>query len=154
MDEYILNYGGILKFNVNLLVNDSDDGDGLISIVVVEYQCLVFYCDVNGKDFVICIVCQDVGINIKLECIGFCLGEYEKYVCYGGNIEVEVCNNFSLFFYEIEYVIYDVEVEEFKFVMMYFMNIVKNINMEVSGGGGGLMGSVGVFGLLLLVWFR
>ena len=97
---------------------------------------------------------MDAGINIKPERTGSCPGEYEKYVCYGGNIEVEVRNNFSPFPYEIEYVIYDAEAEESKSAMMYFTNTAKNTNTEASGGGGGSMGSVGVLGLLSLAWFR
>ena len=81
-------------------------------------------------------------------------GEYEKYVCYGGNIEVEVRNNFSPFPYEIEYVIYDAEAEESKSAMMYFTNTAKNTNTEASGGGGGSIGGLGVLGLLSLAWFR
>ena len=153
-DEYTLNYGGTLKLNVNPLANDSDDGDGPMSTVAAEHQRPAFHRDANGKDLAIRIVRQDAGINIKPERTGSCPGEYEKYVCYGGNIEVEVRNNFSPFPYEIEYVIYDAEAEESKSAMMYFTNTAKNTNTEASGGGGGSMGSVGVLGLLSLAWFR
>lgn len=152
--EYTLNYGGTLKLNVNPLANDSDDGDGPISTVAAEHQRPAFHRDANGKDLAIRIVRQDAGINIKPERTGSCPGEYEKYVCYGGNIEVEVRNNFSPFPYEIEYVIYDAEAEESKSAMMYFTNTAKNTNTEASGGGGGSMGGLGVLGLLSLAWFR
>ncbi|MDH1407340.1 CSLREA domain-containing protein [Acinetobacter johnsonii] len=153
-DEYTLNYGGTLKLNLNPLVNDSDDGDGPISTVAAEHQRPAFHRDANGKDLAIRIVRQDAGINIKPERTGSCPGEYEKYVCYGGNIEVEVRNNFSPFPYEIEYVIYDAEAEESKSAMMYFTNTAKNTNTEASGGGGGSMGGLGVLGLLSLAWLR
>jgi hypothetical protein len=153
-DQYTLNYGGTLKLNVNPLANDSDDGDGPISTVAAEHQRPAFHRDANGKDLALRIVRQDAGINIKPERTGSCPGEYEKYVCYGGNIEVEVRNNFSPFPYEIEYVIYDAEAEESKSAMMYFTNTAKNTNTEASGGGGGSMGGLGVLGLLSLVWFR
>ena len=153
-DEYTLNYGGTLKLNVNPLANDSDDGDGPISTVAAEHQRPAFHRDANGKDLAIRIVRQDAGINIKPERTGSCPGEYEKYVCYGGNIEVEVRNNFSPFPYEIEYVIYDAEAEESKSAMMYFTNTAKNTNTEASGGGGGSMGGLGVLGLLSFAWFR
>ena len=153
-DEYTLNYGGTLKLNVNPLANDSDDGDGPISTVAAEHQRPAFHRDANGKDLALRIVRQDAGINIKPERTGSCPGEYEKYVCYGGNIEVEVRNNFSPFPYEIEYVIYDAEAEESKSAMMYFTNTAKNTNTEASGGGGGSIGGLGVLGLLSLAWFR
>ena len=153
-DEYTLNYGGTLKLNINPLSNDSDDGDGPVSTVASEYQRPAFYQDANGENLAIRIVRQDAGINIKPERTGPCPGEYEKYVCYGGNIEVEVRNNFSPFPYEIEYVTYDAEAEESKSAMIYFKNTAKNTNKESSGGGGGSIGGLGVIGLLSLVWLR
>ena len=154
VDEYTLDYGGSLKLNINPLSNDSDDGDGPIGTVAPEYQRPAFYHDANGRELAIRIVSQDSGINIKPERTGSCPGEFEKYVCYGGNIEVEVRNNFSPFPYEIEYVIYDAEAEESKPAKIYFSNTAKNTNTKSSGGGGGSLGGASILGLLSLVWLR
>ncbi len=153
-DSYVIKYGSDLAVSVNPLENDSDDGDGPVSALLNPDK-PPFFKGADGKDLAIRIVNQPSSIVIKADRSGPCPTDYIRDTCYGGNLNIQVKNNFSPFSYAIEYDIFDSEgLQSTKTAKIYLNNTSVDSNTKADGGGGGSAGVLGVFGLIGMAAFR
>ena len=107
-DEYSLRYGSDQALNVNLLSNDSDDGDGPTAELTNANKAK-FYKDAAGLELPIRIDSIPNGLIITPERSGPCPGLDNTKTCFGGNLNIQVRNNFNPFDFTFKYYIYDAE---------------------------------------------
>ena len=151
-DEYTLQYGSDQKLTVNLLANDSDDGDGPTSTLTNNPNKPKFYQNFEGVEIPIRLTNVPSGITITADRSGSCPGDDIANICYGGNLYIQVKNNFNPFNYQFTYVIYDAEGLKSNEATVKLINTATTTND--SRGGGGSFGIVSLLGLLGLVGYR
>ena len=151
--EYTIQYGTDQKINVNLLSNASDDGDGPVSALVNKPNKPAFYHDENGVELPIRLTTIPSGITVTPERTGPCPYPDEKETCYGGNLSIQVKNNFNVFDYKFSYLIYDADGTKSSEATVTLKNTASTTNNQSSSGGGSL-GIFTVLGLVGLVLYR
>ena len=151
-DEYTLQYGSDQKLTVNLLANDSDDGDGPTSTLTNNPNKPKFYQNFEGVEIPIRLTNVPSGITITADRSGSCPGDDIANICYGGNLYIQVKNNFNPFNYQFTYVIYDAEGLKSNEATVKLINTATTTNDSRGGGGG--FGIVSLLGLLGLVGYR
>lgn len=149
-DEYSLRYGSDQSINVNLLVNDSDDGDGPTAELTTPNKAK-FYKNANGVELPIRIDSIPAGLVITPERSGPCPGIDSNKVCFGGNLNILVKNSFNPFDYSFNYVIYDAEgLVSRDTATVKLLNTANNVDSSKGGGGSlSLWGLMALFGLAL-----
>lgn len=152
-DEYTIQYGTDQKINVNLLSNDSDDGDGPVSELTTKPNKPAFYHDSNGIELPIRTTTVPSGITITPERSGPCPYPDQKETCYGGNLAIQVKNNFNVFDYKFSYLVYDADGTKSEETTVTLKNTAATTNNQSSSGGGSL-GIFTVLGLVGLVLYR
>lgn len=150
-DEYIIRRDAGLSITVNVLENDSDDGDGPRSTLAANKP--EFYVNAEGVETPIRLVKVAAGLELKAERQGACPGSYEREICYGGKLSFTVKNNFSQFDHIMEYTIFDADGAISNTANIVLKNDAKDTNTS-SRGGGGALGGWGLFGLMGLVLYR
>lgn len=169
-DEFIIKYGSNQQINIDVLANDSDDGDGGPSVKGYPYEGSPFFKDESNGRFA----------NIKLikkPQLGKLSFEYEQpcpdnsstrpeETCYGGKITYKSNNIFSTFNDSFSYKVLDKELLESNEAEVKLTNTAtttddtRGESGSSSGGGGGSngggsLGIVGLFGLIgLALWRR
>lgn len=151
-DEYSLQYGSSQEISVNLLSNDSDDGDGPSSTLTSNPNKPKFYRNDDGAELAVSLIDVPSGITIAADRTGNCPGDDIANLCYGGNLRIQVKNNFSPFNYSFKYVIYDAEGLKSEQATVKLVNTATTTND--SRGGGGSLGVFGVIGLMGLALYR
>ena len=151
--EYTIQYGTDQKINVNLLSNASDDGDGPVSALVNKPNKPAFYHDENGVELPIRLTTVPSGITVTSEHTGPCPYPDQKETCYGGNLAIQVKNNFNVFDYKFSYLIYDADGTKSSEATVTLKNTASTTNNQSSSGGGSL-GIFTVLGLVGLVLYR
>ena len=151
--EYTIQYGTDQKINVNLLSNASDDGDGAVSALVNKPNKPAFYHDENGVELPIRLTTVPSGITVTPEHTGPCPYPDQKETCYGGNLAIQVKNNFNVFDYKFSYLIYDADGTKSSEATVTLKNTASTTNNQSSSGGGSL-GIFTVLGLVGLVLYR
>ncbi|MBJ9986364.1 CSLREA domain-containing protein [Acinetobacter sp. S40] len=152
-DEYTIQYGTDQKINVNLLANDSDDGDGPVSAMTTKPNKPAFYHNSEGIELPIRVTTVPSGVSITPERSGPCPYPDEKETCYGGNLTIQVKNNFNVFDYKFSYLIYDADETKSSETTVTLKNTASTTNNQ-SGSGGGSLGIFTVLGLIGLVLYR
>lgn len=162
-DEFIIKYGSNQQINIDVLANDSDDGDGSPSVKGYPYEGSPFFKDESNGRFA----------NIKLvkkPQLGKLSFEYEQpcpdnsstrpeETCYGGKITYKSNNIFSTFNDSFSYKVLDKELLESNEAEVKLTNTAtttddtRGNSGNSSGGGGGSNGggSFGVAGLFGLI---
>ena len=169
-DEFIIKYGSNQQINIDVLVNDNDDGDGGPSVKGYPYDGSPFFKDESNGRFA----------NIKLikkPQLGKLSFEYEQpcpdnsstrpeETCYGGKITYKSNNIFSTFNDSFSYKVLDKELLESNEAEVKLTNTAtttddtRGESGSSSGGGGGSNGggSLGIAGILslfgLALWRR
>lgn len=151
-DEYSLQYGSSQEISVNLLSNDSDDGDGPSSTLTSNPNKPKFYRNDDGAELAVSLIDVPSGITIAADRTGNCPGDDIANLCYGGNLRIQVKNNFSPFNYSFKYVIYDAEGLKSEQATVKLVNTATTTND--SRGGGGSLGVFGLIGLMGLALYR
>lgn len=151
-DEYTIQYGSDQKLTVNLLANDSDDGDGPTSTLVNNPNKPKFYRNFEDVELPIRLTNVPSGITVTADRSGTCPGDDIANICYGGNLYIQVKNNFNPFNYQFSYVIYDAEGLKSNEATVKLINTATTTND--SRGGGGSFGILSLIGLMGLVGYR
>ncbi|WP_130802119.1 CSLREA domain-containing protein [Acinetobacter ihumii] len=152
-DSYNIQYGTDQKISVNLLENDSDDGDGSVSTLVNKPNKPAFYQDSEGVELPIRLTTVPSGITVTPERTGACPYPDQKETCYGGKLTVQVKNNFNVFDYKFSYLIYDADGAKSPEATVTLKNSESTPNNQSSSGGGSL-GIFTILGLAGLVLYR
>ena len=152
-DEYVINRDSGLSVTVNLLENDTDDGDGPRSTIVAVSK-PEFYVNAEGVETPIRIVKLAAGLEMKAERQGPCPGTYQRETCYGGKLTFTAKNNFSQFNQMMEYNIFDADGAISNTANILLKNSVKDTNTSSRSGGGGSLGLWGLLGLVGLAFYR
>lgn len=151
-DEYTIQYGSDQKLTVNVLANDSDDGDGPTSTLVNNPNKPKFYRNFEDVELPIRLTNVPSGITVTADRSGTCPGDDIANICYGGNLYIQVKNNFNPFNYQFSYVIYDAEGLKSNEATVKLINTATTTND--SRGGGGSFGILSLIGLMGLVGYR
>lgn len=149
-DSYALNADQNLSVQVDLLKNDSDDGDGPMSTITQPRA--IYHKNDAGQDIPIRFEALPAGLIMKAEFEGPCPEAYIRDTCYGGKIEFSVKNAFSQFDYPIKYKIFDADGGGSNEATVSLTNTAKNTNESSSGGGA--FGIWGLLGLIALSAYR
>ena len=152
-DSYTIQYGTDQKITVNLLENDSDDGDGPVSTLVNKPNKPAFYHDADGVELPIRLTSVPTGITVTPERTGACPYPDQKETCYGGKLTIQVKNNFNPFNYKFSYLVYDADGAKSEEASVSLNNTAATPNNQSSSGGGSL-GLFTVLGLVGLVLYR
>lgn len=152
-DEYKLIYGSGQTISVNVLENDSDDGDGLISKTSTPKK-PVFYVNKDGKSYPIRLTKVPDGLSVTADRQGPCPDEYEKETCYGGNLHIAVKNNFNPFNFNLTYNVFDADGKLSNDAVVKLHNTASTPTGENASSGGGSFGLWTIFGLAGLLVYR
>jgi len=144
-DEYSITPSSNSTLSINPLENDSDDGDGPTKKLNVPYNG-AFYKNAAGVELPIRIDKIPEGLIVTADHTGPCPGNDVRFTCYGGQLHIQVKNNFSQFNDQLTYSIYDAEGLKSDEAVIFLKNTAQNSSSTASGGG-----SIGVYGILGLM---
>ncbi|WP_026469945.1 CSLREA domain-containing protein [Alkanindiges illinoisensis] len=157
-DEYKLVYGSSQPIKLDILKNDSDEGDGTADMAGYPKGYPSFYQDPINKSYA----------NIKLvtkPTLGKLNFEYEQpcpdnsntrpeETCYGGKITYTPNSTFSTFNDSFTYKVLDQDKAESKEATVKIINTATTSDDTRGSGGGGAIGVFGLLGLASLIWIR
>ena len=86
------------------------------------------------------------GLIVTADHTGPCPGNDIRFTCYGGQLHIQVKNNFSPFNDDLKYSIYDAEGLKSDEAVIFLKNTAQNSSSTASGGG-----SIGVYSILGLM---
>lgn len=170
-DEYTVKYGSVTPITLDILANDSDDGDGAPDVEGYPKGYPKFYQNAGTGSYA----------NIKLvtkPALGTLKFEYEQpcpdnsntrpeETCYGGKITYTPKSSFSTFNDSFKYKVLDQDRAESNEATVKIINTATTTDDtrgdsgsssgssgSSSGGGGGSVGLFGLFGLASLIAIR
>ena len=152
-DEYKLVYGSSQRVSVNPLENDGDEGDGLISKTTTPNK-PAFYVNRDGTSYPIRLVNIPDGLSVTADRQGPCPEEYSKETCYGGNLHIQVKNNFNPFNFKMTYNVFDADGKASEDATIKLQNTESTSTGESTSSGGGSVGLWSIFGLATLLMYR
>ncbi|WP_445346125.1 CSLREA domain-containing protein [Acinetobacter bohemicus] len=144
-DEYSITPSSNSTLSINPLENDSDDGDGPTTKLNASYKG-AFYKNAAGVELPIRIDKIPEGLIVTADHTGPCPGNDIRFTCYGGQLHIQVKNNFSQFNDQLTYSIYDAEGSKSDEAVIFLKNTAQNSSSTASGGG-----SIGVWSILGLM---
>lgn len=157
-DEYKLVYGSSQPITLNILANDSDEGDGTADMAGYPKGYPGFYQDPQNNSYA----------NIKLvtkPTLGKLNFEYEQpcpdnsntrpeETCYGGKITYTPNSNFSTFNDSFTYKVLDQDKAESNEATVKIINTATTSDDTRGSSGGGATGLFGLLGLASLIAIR
>ncbi len=157
-DEYKLVYGSSQPITLNILANDSDEGDGTADMEGYPKGYPSFYQDPQNNSYA----------NIKLvtkPTLGKLNFEYEQpcpdnsntrpeETCYGGKITYTPNSTFSTFNDSFTYKVLDQDKAESNEATVKIINTATTSDDTRGSSGGGATGLFGLLGLASLIWIR
>ncbi len=147
-DAYSITPSSNSTLSINPLENDSDDGDGSTKKLNTPVNG-AFYKNAAGVELAIRIDTIPAGLIITADHTGPCPGNDVRFTCYGGQLHIQVKNNFSQFNDQLTYSIYDAEGLKSVADATIFLN-----NTVDTPSGGGSMGLYSILGLMGLGLYR
>lgn len=150
-DEYTMKWGTDQRVKIDLLTNDSDDGDGAIDQVGYPSDKPTFYKNAQGISIPIKFDEVDSNLLIEADYRELCPDQSRKW-CYGGNIYVKPKNSFNKFNYTLTYQVFDADGTLSNTATVKLISTATTT--DDTRGGGGALGILSVLGLLGLALLR
>jgi CSLREA domain-containing protein len=151
-DAYTLKFGTEQRVKLDILANDSDDGDGVAGQEGFPVGKDTFYVGEDGISAPIKFGKIDSSLVIESEQRVVCPDGSREW-CYGGDIHIKPRNSFNKFNYTIEYTVFDADATESNSAEIKLISTATT--SDDTRGGGGSLGIFSVFGLTgLALWRR
>lgn len=175
-DSYTLKYGNTAPISMDILANDSDDGDGATNVPGYPLQRDVFYTDevTNTRANIKIIGAKNTSTGVETD-LGIITFEYvqpcpnsstttESETCYGGKMTYQAKNIYSPFNDSFKYTVLDADKLESNEAIVRIVNTATTTDDTrgnsgsstgtSGGGGGGSIGWLAIAGLGLLTAVR
>ena len=151
--DLTIQHGGTQSVSVDLLKGANDDGDGLVSTLSNPNKSAFFF-NAQGQTQAIRIEGLPNPVAVRADRSGPCPNEDSKYICYGGNVTLQLKNSLDVFPYEVKYVVYDADGAKSNTGVIHLKNTATAPGSVRNNGGGGSIGWFTLFGLVGLMGYR
>lgn len=151
--DLTIQHGGTQSVSVDLLKGANDDGDGLVSTLSNPNKSAFFF-NAQGQTQAIRIEDLPNPVAVRADRSGPCPNEDSKYICYGGNVTLQLKNSLDVFPYEVKYVVYDADGAKSNTGVIHLKNTATAPGSVRNNGGGGSIGWFTLFGLVGLMGYR
>ena len=148
-----VNHGGDQKVIVDLLKDANDDGDGIANALTKKNKS-PFFLNAKGETQAIRIVHAPSPVLVRADRSGPCPNADSKYICYGGNVTMQLNNTLDVFSYDVKYVVYDLDGAPSAEGLVELKNTATAPGSVRNNGGGGSMGWLSLIVLIGTAAYR